>query len=69
MSTATQDRPTVNESHGSYPTISTRYDPRLVEWATDRLRISKAELVKRALDDLMAKIMRAEAPVETGARS
>jgi len=62
MSTAVQDKPPVDSAHESHPVVSTRYDPRLVEWATERLGISKSELVRRALDDLMAKIMRAEVP-------
>jgi hypothetical protein len=55
MSTRVQDSPSVA---GSHPVVSTRYDARLVDWAIQRLGISKAELVKRALDDFMARLVK-----------
>jgi len=55
MSIATRDKSTVD---GSHPVVSTRYDPQLIGWALARLNITKAELVKRALDDFMAKLMK-----------
>lgn len=58
MSTAIQGRSPVDDSHGSHPVVSTRYDKKLIEWATARLKIKKAELVKRALDDFIAKLLR-----------
>lgn len=52
-----QHKPTpAPERYGAV--VSTRYDPKLVEWMQQKLRVSKAELVKRALDDLMAKVIR-----------
>ncbi len=40
------------------PTVSTRYDSKMISWATSKLGVSKATLLKIALDEKIARLMR-----------
>ena len=40
-----------------HPVISGRVDPAIVEIATDRLKISRAELVKRAIIEFVSRLI------------
>lgn len=58
MSTASQHKEAVDRPHGSFPVLSGRVDPKMVEWALARLHISKAELVKLAVVDFITRMMK-----------
>lgn len=54
MSTDFEGKPEVNPArHGTGPVVSTRYDDRPIAWAMKHLGLSKGDLMRRALDDLM----------------
>jgi hypothetical protein len=55
MSTQQEGKPTIDPArHGSSPVVSTRYDHVAVTWAMAHLKVSKGDLVRRALDRLMS---------------